>query len=247
MNFFSLFKRNLIYKIKKKIDIDQDQYDESSLDELFNTYGSDKANIFKTKNTNGHGFSEFYVKSLKHLKNKKIKILEIGSYSGASAAAFSKYFINSSIYCFDVNISNFIYQSKKIQVFGLDINDENKTKDILEKINNKSNSDYFDIIIDDGSHYLGDILLTFKNLFRYVAKNGFYIIEDYKHPNYYMYNRNIEHILIDKTLKFLEEKKLFVSSVLHHEDQSYLHKNINKIRTYRGNLKDSDICFIEKN
>ena len=47
MNFFSLFKRNLIFKFKKKISIDNDNIASKSLDYLFHEYGSDKANIFK--------------------------------------------------------------------------------------------------------------------------------------------------------------------------------------------------------
>ena len=38
----------------------------------------------------------------------------------------------------------------------------------LEKINLESNSNFFDIIIDDGSHYLSDILFSLKTLFEYV-------------------------------------------------------------------------------
>ena len=43
----------------------------------------------------------------------------------------------------------------------------------------------FDVIIDDGSHYLSDILFSLKTFFKLVNKGGFYVIEDYKHPNYY--------------------------------------------------------------
>ena len=115
MNFFSLFKRRLIYNIKKKINIDYDQTKYKNLDELLHKYGSDKANIFKKTNNQGHGFSSFYTKELKHLKQNEIKILEIGSFAGASAAAFTKYFKNAYVYCFDINISKFIYSSKKFK------------------------------------------------------------------------------------------------------------------------------------
>ena len=247
MNIFSLFKRKLLYKLKKKINIDLDDISKKkTLDELFHQYGSDKASIFKKTQDTGHGFSEFYTQYLKHLKHKEIKILEIGSYSGASAAAFIKYFTHSSIYCFDINISKFIYFSKNIHVYGLDINDENKLTKTLNKINLESKSNFFDIIIDDGSHYLSDILFSLKTLFKYVKREGIYVIEDFKHPNYYDYNRNIDHILVDQILKNLQEKKLFTSNIITNDDQVYLHKNINKIKTYKGNLKDSDICFIEK-
>ena len=92
MNFFSLFKRNILYKIKNKINIDLDNINRDTLDELFHYYGSDKANIFKKTQDQGHGFSGFYTQHLEHLKQREIKILEIGSYAGASASAFVKYF-----------------------------------------------------------------------------------------------------------------------------------------------------------
>ncbi len=246
MNFFSLFKRKLLYNFKSKINIDLDNKKDESLDELFHFYGSDKANIFKKTNNKGHGFSDFYTKKFEHLKHKKIKILEIGSFAGSSAAAFIKYFENSSVYCFDINISKFIYSSKNIQVYGLDIKNEGKLKKVLKKINTQTNSDKFDIIIDDGSHYLSDILFGIKFLFRYVNEGGLYVIEDFKHPNYYNYNRDINHILIDQVLQNLKSKQIFNSRIISTEDQLYLQNKIKTIDVYKGNLEDSDICFIKK-
>ena len=65
--------------------------------------------------------------------------------------------------------NNFVYSSKKVIVYGLDVNNKSKLKKILEKINLESDSNYFDIIIDDGSHYLGDILFSLKHLFKHVV------------------------------------------------------------------------------
>ena len=134
MNFFSLFKRKLIYNFKNKISIDNDGIDNKTLDFLFHHYGSDKADIFKKKKNIGHGYSKFYEDKLKEFKDKNLNILEIGSFAGASAAAFAKYFSNVNIFCFDVNISNFDYISKKIHVFGVDINNEKKVNKNLEKL-----------------------------------------------------------------------------------------------------------------
>ena len=246
MNFFSLFKRNIIYSLKKKIPIDKDVLTNKSLDELFHYYGSDKANIFKKENRQGHGYSDFYTKHLNNLRDKKINILEIGSYAGASAAAFIKYFPYANVFCFDVNISNFEFKSKNIHVFGLDINNDNKVKKTLIKILKQYQLHHFDIIIDDGSHNLKDILHSLNLFFQYLKGDGIFIIEDFKHPNYYKYNRNIEHILVDEFLKNMSNKKIFNSSIFSDEEQKYLIKSIKKIDIYRGNLKDSDICFINK-
>ncbi len=246
MNFFSLFKRNLIYNFKKKISVDNDNIDINSLDGLFNHYGSDKANIFKKTKNKGHGYSKFYKQKLEKLKNQKVNILEIGSYAGASAAAFAKYLPDSKIFCFDINISNFEYKSKKIHVFGLDINNQKKAVKIINKITSECNFKKFDIIIDDGSHNLSDILIALKLFFKYLKNKGLYIIEDFKHPNYYPYNRNINHILIDELFKNLEKKNTFNSNIISKNEQLDLMDTIDKIEVYKGNLNDSDISFISK-
>ena len=247
MNFFSSFKRNLIYKFKKKVSVDTDQISLKSLDELFHHYGSDKAEIFKKTNQQGHGFSNFYEKKLEKFKNKKINILEIGSYAGSSAAAFVKYFPISKFFCFDLNISNFIYKSTIIHVFGVDINNEKKIKKILNKIFVDYSFEKFDLIIDDGSHNLKDILIALKIFFKILQKESLYIIEDFKHPNYYEYNNNLEHIFVNEFLDNIERKNISPSNIFNDNEQKNLINSIKKVENFKGNLKDSDICFITKN
>ena len=247
MNFFSLFKRNIIYNFKKKFLIDTENVSKLTLDELFHYYGSDKANVFKKSNKQGHGFSTFYTDHFDHLKKNKINILEIGSYAGASAAAFTKYFPNANIFCFDVNISNFKFASKKIHVFGIDVNNKNKVKNTLTKIFKQHQFFQFDLIIDDGSHNLKDIFCSLNLLFQFLKKDGTFIIEDFKHPNYYQYNRNINHILVDEFLKNILDKKLTDSTMFNDKEQRYLMNSIKSIDVNKGNLNDSDICFIKKN
>jgi len=247
LNFFSLFKRKILYNLKRKKLIDSDGFDSSSLDNLFHFYGSDKANIFKKNGEKGHGYSSFYEKKLKNFKNKKINILEIGSYAGSSAAAFVKYFPKSNVFCFDINISNFEYKSKNIHVFGIDINNKKKVKKNLEIISNLHKVESFDIIIDDGSHNLSDILNGINVFFKFLKDQGLYVIEDFKHPNYYKYNNNIDHIFIDELLKNLTNKKISKSNILTENSQKYLINSIEKIEIFKGNLADSDISFISKN
>ena len=247
MNFFSLFKRQLIYNFKKKTSIDSDDINSNKIDPLFHHYGSDKANIFKGTQKQGHGYSKFYEQKLDIYKEKKINILEIGSFAGSSAAAFVKYFPKSNVFCFDVNISNFSYMSKNIHVFGIDIKNEKKVIKTLNKIFSIHQFNEFDIIIDDGSHNLSDILVSLKFFFKFTKKKGFFIIEDFKHPNYYEYNKNIDHILIDEFLRNLGNKKISPSSIIDSYEQVELMNSINKIEIFKGNLKDSDISFISKN
>ncbi len=246
MNFLSLLKRNLIYKFKKKISIDRNSFPEKDLDQLFFYYGSDKADFFQNKKTRGHGFAKFYETQLAILKNKPINVLEIGSYAGASAAAFSKYFYNSKIFCFDINISNFKYSSNNINVYGLDIRNEKKVLKILDVIFRENSFEKFDIIIDDGSHYLSDILFSLNLFFKFVNKGGTYVIEDFKHPNYYKYNLDTQDIFVEDLLSKILKKEYFHSGFIKKESQKYLFNEVKEIVSYKGNLEDSDICFIQK-
>jgi predicted O-methyltransferase YrrM len=246
LNFFSLFKRNIIYRVKKKHYVDQDKIKTNSLDKLFHFYGSDKANTIKETNNTGHGYSNFYSKHFKNLKNKKINILEIGSYSGASAASFIKYLPDSKVFCFDINISNFKYSSKNISVYGLDINNKKKVQKSFNHIFKINKFKNFDLIIDDGSHNLSDILFSFNYFFKYLKNGGTFVIEDFKHPNFYLYNRNVKDILVDELLKKLKEKEFFKSKLINEEDQKYLMNSIDQIENYKGFRKDSYISFIKK-
>tara|TARA_B100001564_G_C20225316_1_gene483604 strand:+ start:36 stop:413 length:378 start_codon:yes stop_codon:yes gene_type:complete len=121
-----------------------------------------------------------------------------------------------------------------------------KINKIIKGIFLQYNFDGFDFIIDDGSHTLSDILIGLKFFFQYVKRNGIYIIEDFKHPNYYTNNKNINHIFIDKLLDNLQNKKISISSVLTKNNQIDLINQIEKIECYKGNLDDSDIAFINK-
>jgi len=246
LNFLSLFKRYLIYKLKKKINVDKDDLSSMSLDQLFHHYGSDKAEIFKLNKKKGHGYSKFYLKHLQKLKKNQLNILEIGSYSGASAAAFSKYLPNSQIFCLDINVSKFRYSSEKIKAYGVDINNKSKVIKILETIFLDKKFKNFDIIIDDGSHKLSEILNCINFFFKYLKSGGIFVIEDYMLPNYFKNNKDVDDIFVDQLLKKLRNNEFFKSNFFNKEDQKFLMSSINKIDNYKGNLDISDICFIEK-
>ena len=171
-----------------------------------------------------------------------MNILELGSYAGSSAAAFTKYFTDSKIFCFDINISNFKFTSKNIEVYGVDINNRSEILKILSKIFFKHQIKNFDLIIDDGSHKLSDILSSLKFFLGYLKIGGVYVIEDFKHPNYYKYNRDIDDILADDLLLKIKEKKFFQSTYLI-KMIKILFDYVKGVDIFKGNLKDSDIAF----
>ena len=240
MNFFSLIKRNTIFFFKKKINIDNHKFKKNiQLNDLFLFYGTDKS-------SHSHGFSKFYIKHLNRFKNKKINILEIGAATGASASAFAHYFKKSKIYCVDINLTLVKYESKKINYFGINSSDKKKLLNLIEKLKNKFSIKNFDIIIDDGSHILSDQLKALNFFFNKINKNGFYIIEDFKFPNYFKRNKNVNDILIDSLITKIKEKSYFKSNYIDDKKQNKLFDSVSSLSVYKGNLKGSDICFIKK-
>ena len=252
LNFLSLFKRNLIYRFKSKINIDHHtDVNDESLESLCSYYNSDKATYHHYNNANekekSHGYTKFYEKHLNSIKNNKINILEIGSYKGSSAAAFAKYFSNAQIFCLDINLRNFKYSSKRIHAFGLDVSSQNMTNKFLKKIDFFTKIKSFDVIIDDGSHALKDILIALNFFYRYVRKEGFYIIEDYKFPNYFDHLNDVNDIKIDEMINKININELFASKIIENNNINLLLNKKNNIFSYKGDTSVSDIVFFQKN
>ena len=240
MNIFKLFKRYLIFLITKKKDIDTQKFKKKiSLDNLCSFYGTDKAE--KYNDGLGHGYTKYYIKHLDKLKNKKIKFLEIGCGEGISAAAFTKYFNKSTAYCLDINLTYVKIKSKKIKFYGLNSSNLDQMDNFLAKNNLKKNS--FDFIIDDGSHNLSDQLISLNYFLPYLKKNSFYIIEDYKFPNYFKRHYDIDELKISEILKKIKLKKFFKSNTIEKITMKKLISS--KIFKYKGNRSYSDIVFIK--
>ena len=242
MNFLKLFKRYIFFLINKRENIDNQKFKKNaSLDYLCSFYGTDKAE--KYNNGLGHGYTRYYVKHLDKFKNKKIKFLEIGCGEGVSAAAFTKYFKKSTAYCIDINLTYVKIRSKKINFFGLDSSNSKQVNNFLRKNNIKINS--FDFIIDDGSHNLSDQLFSLNFFLPYLKKNSFYIIEDYKFPDYFKRHNDVEELKISEILTKIKSKKFFKSNIVNKITMKEL--MLSKIFKYKGKRSYSDIVFIKKN
>jgi len=141
-----------------------------TLDELSDYYGSDKN--YK------HGYTKYYQYHFNSIKDKKIKLLEIGiggygnlDLGGASLRMWKKYFKKGMIYGIDI-IDKTALDEPRIKTFICNQTDKLGLYKIMSKLKK------IDVIIDDGSHINNDVINTFKLLFPYVRKGGFYAIED---------------------------------------------------------------------
>lgn len=118
-----------------------------------------------------HRYDRIYEKFLEPLRDKKIKLFEIGS--GSEAASFKmwiEYFKNGLVYAMDISEER--NQERGIVYKG----DQTKIEDLEKMVNLIGQCD---VIIDDGSHQPQHQIETFNYLFEYMLKEGgVYIIED---------------------------------------------------------------------
>jgi len=103
-------------------------------------------------------------------KNEIKSILEIGIDNGNSLKAWKELFPNAIIIGLDINLK-IDKMDGVILIEGDQINVE-----LIKKIINQYGP--FDIIIDDGNHWMYIQQITFGLLFKSIKPNGLYIIED---------------------------------------------------------------------
>ena len=254
---FNLIFKILINLIKKKLNIiiNLDKQENSkiynySLEKLFNHFNCDKGKFLSQSNNRikTHNYTPFYEKYFKNIKNNKIKILELGSHEGKGLAAFYFFFPNSSLFGANINPFQMNFQSCRIEEIFIDVSSKKTLKNFCKHF-----KEDFDIIIDDASHNLADILLTLPLLFKKLNKGGFYVIEDINQFDVYKnLNPTNEKLTPIKILRNIQQKKEFNSEFITTDDVEYLRDNIAEYFFEKGDMivngyNISDIVFLKKN
>ena len=221
-----------------------------NLDSLFVKFNTDKGSSvnWNGKIIKGHKYSVFYEKYLKHLKNSKINILEIGSLRGESTASFYYYFPHAALHCADINPFQMKFCSSRIKPIFVDTSSKKILSNLAKYYKNE-----FDIIIDDASHSLKDQLITISTFFKKLKKGGIYIIEDLNQLDHFP-ELNVwkDSLTTKKILENINNKKSFNSQFISEEENKYLFNNIKNIYFEKGSFINdeginlSEIAFIKK-
>lgn len=141
-----------------------------TLDELAIQYGTDKS-------SKGHNYCKYYEMFFHGLIVKPINLLEIGIDKGDSLKMWWFYFGNhlSDIHGIDIR-GGYEYITDDHKNIKTHIVDHSNKADLI--MFGMGHDQYFDIIIEDGSHMSADSILTFETLFPYLRSGGYYCIED---------------------------------------------------------------------
>lgn len=175
------------------------------ISEILARYNTDKVD----PHTYGYAYDEIFST---FDREASLNILEIGVQKGGSLCAWRDYFPNATITGIDiVDEVQPEYRRKDINYIICDINDYKTEQN-------------FDIVIDDGSHWLKDVVRSVSTLTKQLKVGGVFIVEDVQHPPSWIptirnilngghgYNKGFkwEVAYLDQAVAGLEDNILFV-------------------------------------
>ena len=135
-----------------------------TLDQIGIRHGTDK-------NSTQNNFLQFYAAFLEHIRERQVKVLEIGVLNGGSVRTWRDYFRHGTVIGVDINPSTKQLAEARISI---EIADQSKAQDLARL----AQLGPFDLILDDGSHIWAHQILTFEYLFEALAPGGLYVLED---------------------------------------------------------------------
>ncbi|MFK3979948.1 class I SAM-dependent methyltransferase [Micromonospora sp. NPDC050397] len=141
-----------------------------SLGALARVYLSDKGGF--------HAYTEFYQRHFAPLRQRPIRLLEIGiggydspTWGGASLRMWRDYFRHGEIHGLDIEEKRIT--EPRIHVHRGDQSDQAYLRELARR------HGPFDVIIDDGSHVNAHIRASFEALFvNHLRPGGYYVVED---------------------------------------------------------------------
>jgi hypothetical protein len=123
-----------------------------------------------------HPYTAVYDLLFSNIRNKKIKLAEIGILDNMSMKCWREYFTTAELYGFDFN-EDFINQGKNLNLDNttfdfINVNSINSIEESLSKYGK------YDIIIEDSTHVISDQINVMKVAHKYLNDGGILIIED---------------------------------------------------------------------
>jgi hypothetical protein len=142
------------------------------------------------------------------LRERPVRLLEIGIQNGGSLEIWSKFFLHAEkiVGCdINPNCARLQYDDPRICLVVANANTDQAQQKIL------SNFPCFDLIIDDGSHQSADIVRSFARYFPYLEHGGLYVVEDLHCSYWKEYGGGLFHP--DSSMTFLKR----LADILNHQ------------------------------
>ena len=227
-----VFSKNHAHLFDKDLNFLCEYFNSDKGEKFKNQY--DKPSKSNKKEVVSHGYAKIYEKYFHKYKEKKLNIIELGSFYGNASAALFFFFKNSQIYSADINPDMYIYNSKRLENFFADTSSRSSIEENIIKKNIE-----FDIIIEDASHMLKDQIISLFILFKILKSGGFFIIEEIDFPE----KRDDMHVNqefpdLKTILKKINNNENFESKYINQYEKNYFLNNVDFIKFYKGNINE---------
>lgn len=124
------------------------------------------------KSSRHHDFLRLYESFLAPLRDRPLRILEIGVWAGESLRTWAEYFPHARVVGADIDPAAAQHAGGRIAVEVADQADPAQLAAL------SAAHGPFDLVIDDGSHVWTHQILTLRTLLPSVVPGGFYVVED---------------------------------------------------------------------
>lgn len=201
-----------------------------NLEEISKNYRSDKGNVY-------HNYLQIYEKYFSKYRNSLKTFLEIGLWEGESIRMWRDYFETGCLVGADILDLSHI-QLPNTQIHICDQSDRKQLEFLASKTFNE-----YDIIIDDGGHWMHQQQITLATMFKYLKPGGIFVIEDLHTSGNPNYTRTGDTDTLAMLYDFNKTKQIQSNCMTDYEMQ-YLNDNIAQLNIEMGNV--SPIAFIIK-
>jgi hypothetical protein len=211
---------------------------------LFSSDLKSLATVYGTDKWGSHWYAQHYEDHFRHLRNKRLNILEIGiggyddpKAGGGSLRMWRTYFPKARIFGIDI-CDKSCHDERRIKTFQGSQVDNGFLEKVVQQIGT------IDIVIDDGSHINEHIIHTFNFLFPRISSTGCYVIEDLQTSYWPEYGGSCE--IDNRRGSAIEFVKTLVDCLNHTEyrildySPSYFDLHIQSLHFYHN------LAFIQK-
>jgi len=129
------------------------------------------AQKYNTDKGTDHSYLPIYEQIFLPMRLDKFNMLEIGVLDGASIAMWLEYLPNANIFGMDVDRHEGLVEDSRFTYINCSQSD-------VERVPTLFANDSLDIVIDDGSHFAEDQILSLHLLWKALKPGGLYFIED---------------------------------------------------------------------
>jgi predicted O-methyltransferase YrrM len=123
----------------------------------------------------GTTYTQVYHRLLSHVREQRMRMLEIGLYNGGSLRMWRDYLPNTVLHGIDIDARTLAYQDEvpNSQVRLVDQGSAAALEAFVAELGGN-----YDFILDDGGHTMVQQIVSFEVLWPQVMPGGVYVIED---------------------------------------------------------------------